>query len=69
MIKPNEEQSNVANNNNAPIKSIKDMFKNLASNNKILSDQVDKLQSKVETQNLDLFNRVKKDLSRNKIHI
>ena len=49
----------------APVKSLKDMFKAISGQNKVLSDQVEKLQAKVESQSLDLFGRVKKELASN----
>jgi len=46
-------------------KNLKDMVKNLTINNKKISDQVDKLQFKVDSQSVDLFNRVRRDINGN----
>ena len=37
-------------------------LKNLSENNKRISDQLDKLQNKINSLNIELFNRVKKDV-------
>ena len=44
-------------------KSLKDMFINVNYSSKVMSDQIDKLQYKVDSQSNELFNRLKKDLT------
>ena len=44
-------------------KNIKDVIKNVNANSKKINDQMDKLQFKVDSQYVEMFNRLKKDVN------